>query len=41
MILAITDRSLVRPCTGMDIDGVAEVDTQFQLIHDEVIPAVA
>jgi hypothetical protein len=24
----------------MDIEGVADVDTQLRLIHDEVIPAV-
>jgi 5,10-methylenetetrahydromethanopterin reductase len=40
MILAITDRSLVKAFTGMDIEGVASVDTQLQMIHDEVIPAV-
>jgi 5,10-methylenetetrahydromethanopterin reductase len=40
MILAITDRSLVKAFTGMDIEGVADVNTQLQLIHDEVIPAV-
>ena len=40
MDLAITDRSLVRAFTGMDIEGVADVNTQLQLIHDEVIPAV-
>ena len=40
MILAITDRSLVKAFTGMDIEGVADVDTQLRLIHDEVIPAV-
>ena len=40
MILAITDRSLVKAFTGMDIDRVADVNTQLQLIHDEVIPAV-
>jgi 5,10-methylenetetrahydromethanopterin reductase len=40
MILAITDRSLVKAFTGMDIDGVADVNTQLQPIHDEVIPAV-
>jgi 5,10-methylenetetrahydromethanopterin reductase len=40
MILAITDRSLVKTFTGMDIEGVADVDTQLRLIHDEVIPAV-
>ena len=40
MVLAITDRSLVKAFTGMDIEGVADVNTQLQLIHDEVIPAV-
>jgi len=40
MILAITDRSLVKAFTGLDIEGVADVDTQLRLIHDEVIPAM-
>ena len=40
MILAITDRSLVKAFTGMDIEGVADTDTQLRMIHDEVIPAV-
>ena len=40
MILAITDRSLVKAFTGMDIEGVADVNTQLRLIHDEVIPAM-
>jgi 5,10-methylenetetrahydromethanopterin reductase len=40
MVLAITDRSLVKAFTGMDIEVVADVNTQLQLIHDEVIPAV-
>jgi 5,10-methylenetetrahydromethanopterin reductase len=40
MILAITDRSLVKAFTGMDIEGVADVDTQLRMIHDEVMPAV-
>ena len=34
----ITDRSLVKAFTGMDIEGVADVDTQLRLIHDELIP---
>jgi 5,10-methylenetetrahydromethanopterin reductase len=40
VVLAITDRSLVKAFTWMDIEDVADVTTQLQLIHDEVIPAV-
>ena len=40
MILAITDRSLVKAFTGMDTEGVADVDTELRIVHDEVIPAV-
>jgi hypothetical protein len=32
-ILAMTDSSLVKAFTGMDIDGVADVNTQLQLIR--------
>jgi len=32
--------SLVKAFTGIDMEGVADVDTQLRLIHDEVIPAV-
>ncbi|MER5552307.1 LLM class flavin-dependent oxidoreductase [Streptomyces sp. NPDC002793] len=39
VICAITDRSLVRTFTGRDIEGVADVDTQLRLIHDEIMPA--
>jgi 5,10-methylenetetrahydromethanopterin reductase len=39
MILAITDRSLVKAFTGLDIEGVADVDTQLRLIHKEVMTA--
>jgi 5,10-methylenetetrahydromethanopterin reductase len=40
MILAITDRSLVKAFTGMDTEGVADVDIELRIVHDEVIPAV-
>jgi 5,10-methylenetetrahydromethanopterin reductase len=41
MILAITDKALVNALMGREIDGVPDVDTQLQLIHDEVMPAFA
>jgi 5,10-methylenetetrahydromethanopterin reductase len=41
MICAITDRSLVRAFTGRDLEGVADVDTQLRLIHEEIMPAFA
>ena len=39
MILAITDASLVKALMGREIEGVPNVDTQLQLIHDRVMPA--
>jgi len=39
MILAITDAALVKAFTGQQIDGVADVNTQLRLIHDQVMPA--
>jgi len=39
MILAITDATLVKTLMGREIDGVADVNTQLRLIHDEVMPA--
>jgi 5,10-methylenetetrahydromethanopterin reductase len=39
MILAITDASLVKALMGREIEGVPDVDTQLQLIHDRVMPA--
>lgn len=41
MILAITDASLVKALMGREIEGVPDVDTQLQLIHDRVMPAFA
>jgi 5,10-methylenetetrahydromethanopterin reductase len=41
MILAITDAELVKAFTGQQIDGVADVNTQLQLIHDKVMPEFA
>ncbi|GAA3735051.1 5,10-methylenetetrahydromethanopterin reductase [Spinactinospora alkalitolerans] len=38
MILAITDRSLVKAFTGRDLEGVADVDAQLRLVHDEIMP---
>ena len=39
LVAAITDASLVKAFTGREIAGVATVDEQLQLIHDEVMPA--
>jgi 5,10-methylenetetrahydromethanopterin reductase len=39
MVCAITDASLVKAFTGMSLDGVATVDEQLRLLHDEVMPA--
>ena len=39
MICAITDASLVKAFTGQALEGVATVDEQLRLIHDEVMPA--
>ncbi|MGH8828447.1 MAG: LLM class flavin-dependent oxidoreductase, partial [Jiangellaceae bacterium] len=41
MILAITDAALVKALMGRELEGVADVDTQLQLVHDEVMPAFA
>ena len=41
MILAITDASLVKALMGREIEGVPDVNTQLQLIHDRVMPAFA
>jgi 5,10-methylenetetrahydromethanopterin reductase len=38
LIAAITDRSMVKAFTGRDLDGVATVDEQLRLLHDEVMP---
>jgi 5,10-methylenetetrahydromethanopterin reductase len=39
LIAAITDASLVKAFTGRELAGVATVDEQLQLLHDEVMPA--
>lgn len=41
MILAITDASLVKAPMGREIEGVPDVNTQLQLVHDRVMPAFA
>src|ERR671916_2192795 len=41
LIAAITDASLVKTFTGRELPGVATVEEQLQLIHDEVMPAFA
>ena len=41
LIAAITDASIVKTFTGRELPGVASVDEQLQLIHDEVMPAFA
>jgi len=41
LILAITDAALVKALMGRDLDNVATVNDQLQLIHDEVMPAFA
>ncbi|WP_017615522.1 LLM class flavin-dependent oxidoreductase [Nocardiopsis salina] len=41
MILAVTDRSLVKAFTGRDLDGAADVNTQLQLVHDKIMPRFA
>ena len=41
MILAITDDALVKALMGRDLDNVADVKEQLQLVHDDVMPAFA
>lgn len=41
LIAAVTDASLVKAFTGQSLDGVATVEEQLRLIHDEVMPAFA
>jgi 5,10-methylenetetrahydromethanopterin reductase len=38
LIAAITDASLVKAFTGRSLEGVATVDEQLRLLHDEVMP---
>ena len=39
IVAAITDASIVKTFTGREIPGVATVDEQLRLLHDEVMPA--
>jgi 5,10-methylenetetrahydromethanopterin reductase len=39
LIAAITDASIVKTFTGRELPGVATVEEQLRLIHDEVMPA--
>jgi 5,10-methylenetetrahydromethanopterin reductase len=41
LIFAITDAVLVKALMGRDLENVAPVNEQLQLIHDEVMPAFA
>ena len=41
LILAITDKALVNALMGREIEGVPDVNTQLQLVHDKVMPAFA
>lgn len=41
MILAITDDALVKALMGRDLDNVASLTEQLQLVHDDVMPAFA
>jgi 5,10-methylenetetrahydromethanopterin reductase len=41
LILAITDASLVKALMGREVEGVPDVDTQLQLVHDRMMPAFA
>jgi 5,10-methylenetetrahydromethanopterin reductase len=39
LIAAITDASMVKAFTGRELAGVATVEEQLRLLHDEVMPA--
>jgi 5,10-methylenetetrahydromethanopterin reductase len=39
IVAAITDASIVKTFTGREIPGVATVEEQLRLLHDEVMPA--
>ncbi|RBY89039.1 5,10-methylene tetrahydromethanopterin reductase [Blastococcus sp. TBT05-19] len=41
VVAAITDASIVKTFTGREIPGVATVEEQLRLLHDEVMPAFA
>jgi 5,10-methylenetetrahydromethanopterin reductase len=39
MILAITDAALVKALMGRELEGVPDINTQLQLVHDRVMPS--
>ena len=41
MILAVTDKALVKALMGREIEGVPDINAQLQLVHDKVMPAFA
>lgn len=41
MILAITDAALVKALMGRELEGVPDINSQLQLVHDQVMPAFA
>ena len=41
IIAAINDASIVKAFTGRELPGVATVEEQLRLLHDEVVPAFA
>ncbi|MEX5718683.1 LLM class flavin-dependent oxidoreductase [Geodermatophilus maliterrae] len=41
LIAAITDAAMVKAFTGRELAGVATVEEQLRLLHDEVMPAFA
>ena len=38
MILAITDAALVKALMGRELEGVPDINSQLQLVHDRVMP---
>jgi 5,10-methylenetetrahydromethanopterin reductase len=41
MILAITDAALVKALMGRELEGVPDINSQLQLVHDRVMPSFA
>lgn len=39
MILAITDAALVKALMGRELEGVPDINSQLQLVHDRVMPS--
>ncbi|HTW14841.1 MAG TPA: LLM class flavin-dependent oxidoreductase [Nocardioides sp.] len=39
MILAITDAALVKALMGRELEGVPDINSQLQLVHDQVMPS--